>query len=179
VGRLVPAKAYHVLIDAFASIDSRNISACLIFIGDGIQRDDLQKYAEMKRMSDKIFFLGARNDIPQLLSALDVFVISSDREGLPVAMLEAMASKIPVVATAVGGIPELIVPRQNGFLVPPRDPQKLADAIAAILKNQSMRLKLANAGYHTVKNNYSIETITSQIEAIYFQFAKQKLSLHA
>lgn len=179
VGRLVPAKAYQVLIDAFAMINAQNHSACLLFIGDGELRDDLQSYSEKRQVSDKIFFLGARDDIPQLLSALDVFVISSDREGLPVAMLEAMASKIPVVATAVGGIPEVINSGQNGVLVPPRDPKKLAGELIAMLKNPASRQSIAEAGYVTVRENYSIETITSQIEEIYLHFAKQKLSIHA
>jgi glycosyltransferase involved in cell wall biosynthesis len=179
VGRLVPAKAYHVLIDAFTSIDSQNLPACLLFIGDGELRNDLQSYAEKKQVSDKIFFLGARDDIPRLLSVMDVFVISSDREGLPVAMLEAMANKIPVVATAVGGIPEVINPGQNGVLVPPRDAQKLAEELIAILRNPARRQSIAEAGFHTVRDNYSIETIASQIEEIYLHFAKQKLSLHA
>jgi glycosyltransferase involved in cell wall biosynthesis len=178
VGRLVDAKAYHVLIDAFALAQPKIDNSCLLFMGDGPLRSFLENYVREKKLT-AVWFLGAREDIPRLLSVLNVFVLSSIREGLPVSLLEAMAAKVPVVAAAVGGISEVVVDRKNGFLVPPNSVEKLAEKIIELSENQKLREEFASAAFETIRQGYSIQKTTAAIEQIYNRLAiKKNLSEH-
>ncbi len=170
VGRLTPAKAYNVLIDAFEIVHKEIQNSILLFVGDGELKADLERYAVKKDMENHVRFLGARSDIPELLSVFDTFVLSSDREGLPVALLEAMAAGVPVIATAVGGIPEVINDGWNGYLVPPGSADRLADKIMELLRNEEDRRYISKNAYMTIKENYTIEKTTQRIEKIYKQF---------
>lgn len=170
VGRLTSAKAYNVLIDAFEIVNKRIKNSILLFVGDGEMKTDLEKYVAKKEIEKHVCFLGARSDIPELLSVFDVFVLSSDREGLPVALLEAMAAGVPVIATAVGGIPEVINDGWNGYLVPSRSADTLADKIIWLLRNEGERRTISKNAYVTIKENYTIEKTTHRIEKIYEQF---------
>lgn len=174
VGRLVEAKAYHDLIDAFACVRQKMEKSCLLFIGDGPLRSFLENYAREKNLTS-VIFLGAREDIPQLLCALNVFVLTSIREGLPVALLEAMAARLPVVATAVGGIPEVLEDGKNGFLVPPNSPEKIAEKIIELSQSQKLRDNLVSAAFGTIRQCYSIQKTTAVIEHIYNQLALEKI----
>ena len=119
-------------------------------------------------------FLGSRQDIPDLLSALDIFVLSSEREGLPVSLLEAMAASKPVVVTRVGGIPEVIQDGYNGLLVPPHDPLILAKAILTLVENSALRESLAKQGYQTVKVRFSTTAVGQQITTLYDDLMDKK-----
>jgi len=174
VGRLVEAKAYHDLIDAFARVRQKMEKSCLLFIGDGPLRSFLENYARDKNLTS-VFFLGAREHIPQLLCVLNVFVLTSIREGLPVALLEAMAAQVPVVATAVGGIPEVLEDGKNGFLVPPNSPEKIAEIIIELADNPKLRHVLVSAAFATIRQNYTIQKTAAVIEQIYNHFALEKI----
>ena len=175
VARLVVAKRLDILLEAARIICNGFPQARFLIIGDGPLREQLEFQAEQLDLhSDHVQFLGSREDIPELMSALDVFVLSSEREGLPVAMLEAMAASKPVVATRVGGIPEVIRDGHNGLLVPPRNVHRLSEAICALLKSSTLRETIGNNGYSTVKSDFSASAISRQIAALYTSLLEKK-----
>ena len=130
VARLDPQKNPLLLLDALPE-DPR---CHLLLAGDGVLRDSAQR-----RAGPRVHFLGVRTDIPDILAACDIFALASDYEGLPVAVIEAMAAGLPVVATAVGGIPELVEHEVTGMIVPPRDRQALAGALSSLLHDPGRR----------------------------------------
>jgi len=174
VANLFEAKAYHVLIDALSLVNSKGINFVSLCVGEGRLREELEQRALEKKLKDRILFLGSRSDIPELLGAMDVFVISSIREGLPVSMLEAMAAKVPVVATSVGGIPEVIRVGENGLLVPPNDSKKLAEKISFVLNEPEYGKRLADAAYQDILKKFSIQHVTKEIERIYLELFNSK-----
>lgn len=176
VGRLTSAKAYNVLIDAFEIVHKEIQNSILLFVGDGELKSDLEKYVAKKDIKDHVRFLGTRSDIPELLSVFDIFVLSSDREGLPVALLEAMAAGLPVIATAVGGIPEVINDGWNGYLVPPGNADTLVEKIQWLLRDREERRKISKNARVTIKENYTIEKTTHRIEKTYEQFTSEKIT---
>ena len=131
VGRLAPTKGLPYLIEAFSRAKEEIPSAQLVLLGNGNgpSRAELEQQASKTSCRDSIHFLGHRDDIEQLYRAMDIFVLSSIAEGMPRAILEAMAAGVPCIATEVGGIPEILPNRDVGRLVPARDPQALAWAM--------------------------------------------------
>jgi glycosyltransferase involved in cell wall biosynthesis len=110
---------------------------------------------------------GFREDIPEILSILDLFVLSSTWEGLGTSLLDAFASKVPVVATNVGGIPEIVKDRVNGILVPPGNPGALAGAIIFLLKNRDLGGRMAEEGFRLVKEKFSVDRMVEETRKIY------------
>jgi glycosyltransferase involved in cell wall biosynthesis len=174
VGRLVEAKAYYLMIDALSLIRDNSMNFVFLFVGDGELREELKQRTLEKKLGDRILFLGWRSDIPEILGAMDVFVISSIREGLPVSMLESMAAKVPVVATSVGGIPEVIRDGENGLLVPPNDSGKLAEKLLYLLNGPEYGRTLAHTAYQDILKKYSIQYVTKEIERIYLELFNSK-----
>jgi glycosyltransferase involved in cell wall biosynthesis len=168
VARLVTPKRLDFLLDAARLVCDAVPQARFLIIGDGPLRDELERQAKQLDLApDYVRFLGSRLDIPDLLSALDIFVLSSEIEGLPVAMLEAMAASRPVVATQVGGIPQVIQNGQNGLLVPPKDPTGLAKAILTLIEDGDLRESMAQEGYRTVETRFSVDVVSKQVIALY------------
>jgi glycosyltransferase involved in cell wall biosynthesis len=116
----------------------------------------------------RVRFLGFRTDIPDLLHASDIFVLSSLQEGLPLAVLEAMGQGLPVIATSVGGVPELISHRKDGMLCPPSNPSALAAMLAEVIENSVLRQHLGQAGAVRVKQDFSFDNMAQQYENLYF-----------
>jgi glycosyltransferase involved in cell wall biosynthesis len=112
-------------------------------------------------LHDHVKFLGARNDVANLLIAADAFVMSSRTEGLPMALLEAMASGVPCVATEVGGIPELLGD-QRGLLVPPGDPERLAEAMTSITRSENLRAQLSSKALERVRASYALAPVVDK-----------------
>lgn len=148
LARLEPQKRHDVLLDAWALLDS---DAVLWLAGDGSLRAELESRHE--DVSGRIRFLGTREDVPDLLAAADVTVLTSDWEGLPLAVLESMAAGRPVVATEVGGVGE-VLSGGAGVLVPPGDPLAVAKALDALLRDESARDSLADEGLRTIQREY-------------------------
>ena len=123
---------------------------------------------------ENVRFLGSRQDVPDLLSALDIFVLSSETEGLPVALLEAMAASRPVVATRVGGIPQVIEDGHNGLLISPHDPAGLAKAILTLMEDSTLRESVAREGYRTIEARFSTDVVGQQIVALYDDLLEKK-----
>ena len=125
----------------------------------------LERTAEQLGVSSRIIWAGYCPNAYEVLAALDVFVLASLEENLPMVILEAMALGLPAVATAVGGIPECIVPGQTGLLVPPANPEVLAAAVVGLLADPAQRRRLGEAGRRQVQESFSLESQTTRIEA--------------
>ena len=142
---LRPQKALEVLVDAFATVADRHPGAHLVIGGDGERRGALEEQAARLGLGSRTHFLGMREDVPNLLQAFDVAAMSSDFEGTPLFAAECMASGTPLVATRVGGLPDLVEDGVSGILVPPRDPSALAGAIDGLLADPALRARIGEA----------------------------------
>jgi glycosyltransferase involved in cell wall biosynthesis len=155
VGRFLPPKDFTTLVHAMAALEPG--TARLEIAGDGPDRHALEQEIANLHLGETVELLGTRNDVDQLLAAADIFVLSSDSEGLPMSVLEAMAAGLPVIATAVGGIPELVTDEQTGALVPPRDSRALTAAITAIARDPQLRDGLGAAARRRVETEFALE----------------------
>jgi glycosyltransferase involved in cell wall biosynthesis len=144
IGRLDRWKAYDRLLEAMARLD-RGSGPHLVLVGDGELHGELEAQARRLGVRDRVTFAGYRRDVGRLLQAADLFVISSRKEGLPMVLLEAMAARLPVVATRVGAIPDALGDGRDGLLVPPEDPAALAAAIETLARAPERRAALAHA----------------------------------
>lgn len=167
VGRVVDAKGYPYLIEALQTLVSDDPTLCWLMVGDGPLFDDTAAAVRAAGLEDNVLMAGRRNDIPDLLSAMDVWVMSSLREGLSVALLEAMAAARPIVATNVGGMPDAIDDGESGLLVPAADPGALAEGIDALLRDPDRAAALGAAARARVERDYAIEAVAGRIEDIY------------
>jgi len=171
VGRLDPVKNQGLLIKAFAQLLSRipanaQESVSLVIIGDGSQRQYLESLVTDLDIQRHVFFLGARRDIDLLLPDLDVFVLSSDAEGLPVTLLEAMACAIPCVCTNVGGI-STVLNSENGLLVTPDDVNELSNAMSRCLNDQTMSEQFGRSARQFVDQKYGCKKMVEQYRQAY------------
>jgi len=168
VSRLRRQKALEVLLDAHARVLEVVQDAHLVIAGDGECRAELERHASDLGVANRTHFLGRRDDVDQMLDAVDVAAMSSDFEGRPLFALECMASGTPLVATAVGGLPEMIENGRTGVLVPPRRPDELANAIVALLLDPTMRSQIAAAATAEVER-YTIESVAARFSLLYEQ----------
>ncbi len=169
VGRVVAAKGYEHLLDALEIARARTPNLRWLAVGDGESRDALTRTAATRGLTDAVIWAGQRQDIYDLLAAMDIWVMSSVREGLPVALLEAMAGQKPIVATNVGGIPDAVADGREALLVPPADPAALAAAIGALLADPARAAALAAAARRKAQTTYTIASVAGQIEDLYRQ----------
>lgn len=168
VGRLEKPKDYPTLLRAFRLLLVRGEHARLIVAGETPLLPTLSRLAATLRVASHVRFLGFRRDVPALLSVADGLVLSSAREGLPNAVMEALAAAKPVVATRVGGVPELVLDGVSGFLVPPRNPEELADAMTRLMRLPRATLeRMGEAGRSHVVENYSSERMVESWERLY------------
>jgi glycosyltransferase involved in cell wall biosynthesis len=174
VGRLHPQKGVQHLLDALLRIREQLPKTRLLIAGEGELRGELQAQAQELGLSASVVFTGARSDVPDILAAIDLFVLPSLWEGLPLAVLEAMAAELPVVATAVGGVPELVVDGETGRLVVPGDATALAQAIVSTLAHPAQAATMGAAGRARVVSEFGAESITRQVESLYTRLAAQK-----
>ena len=170
VARLEPAKRMDVLLQTMALVPT----ASAVIVGDGRQRSALETLAEQLKLADRVWFVGHREDVRCWLAALDLFVLCSDREGMPNAVLEAMAAGLPVAATAVGGVPEVVVDGVTGVLVPPGEPATLAEAVAGLLGDKELRRRMGEAGQRRIEECFSVERTVERTEALYEELLAEK-----
>lgn len=166
VGRFTTQKGYRYLIAAAPTVLERLPNVTFVLVGDGELRQELQSQALNLGIADKILFAGQRPDVLPLIKSMDLFVLPSIYEGLPTVVMESMASGVPVVATDIPGTDELVRSGENGWLVPARQPQELAQAIVAALENPHLRQLYAQRAKDTVAA-FRIEAIAGQYEALY------------
>jgi glycosyltransferase involved in cell wall biosynthesis len=163
VARLVSQKGHTVLLDALTRLPGVTAS----FAGDGPLREHLEGRARRLGISDRTFFLGTVEDIPTLLARADLFVLTSLNEGLPLSILEAMAAGVAVVATRVGGTPELVIHGETGLLVDPEDPASTAEAIRRLLTDDDLRLRLGSRGRTLVREKYTGDRMVDGVLGVY------------
>jgi L-malate glycosyltransferase len=162
VSRLHPTKDLTTLIEAFSLLAARTTRRCRLWlIGEGEERPSIEAAIARCGVSNLVQLLGARMDVKQLLSDIDCIAMSSITEGLPMALLEAMATSVPCVATSVGGIPRLLR-ADAGILVPPKDPNALAEALCAVAEDSAVRAALIARGLARVREEFDIETTISR-----------------
>jgi glycosyltransferase involved in cell wall biosynthesis len=166
VGRLHEQKGHKFLLKAFAKI--RNI-ARLIVIGDGNMRDELMILADKLAISNRVLFLGARADIHEFLSAIDVFVMPSLWEGQPIALLEALAIGKPCIASAVDGIPEIITDGINGYLINPQDIETLANIMDDAIENPDLFDKFTDRTLSGISSKFLAQNMAAEIADIYLK----------
>ena len=174
-GRLVPVKGQTYLISALAQVITEIPNIRLVFLGDGELRGELSGQVKTLGLGKHVLFLGMRNDVPEIISCSDLFVLPSINEGFGVVLLEAMAMKCPIVATNVGGVPEVVLDGETGILVPPRDPVQLARGIVRLLKDRSLAFQMAECGYQRLEACFDIRETVSKIEHLYKELLERKL----
>ena len=167
VASFTPQKDHAGLLAAFDRVRERIPGVQLVLIGSGPLEQQVRGLVAKHRLQDHVRFLGARDDVATLLPGLDLFVLGSRFEGLPISLLEAMASQVACIAARVGGIPEALRDGRDGRLVPPGDPPALADAIVGLLNDVPTRSALAAAGYERVRADFSIERAVRRTEELY------------
>jgi glycosyltransferase involved in cell wall biosynthesis len=167
VGRLSPEKGFDRLIAAIHRLVERRFDVDLVIIGEGDARPELSSQIQQLGLADRVRLLGYRSDTADWYEAMDVFVLSSLREGLPNVVLEAMALETPVVATRIAGVPRVIRDGENGLLVEPGDVNQLTAALAGLLAAQEKRSAFAAAGRRTVEESFSFSRRMEKIRAVY------------
>ncbi len=160
-------KGHRSLFKAVSMLKPRFPQVRLIVAGTGPLEPQLREMAGTLGLEEAILFLGFRRDIPQVLNTLDVFVLASQKEGLGVALLEAACRGLPIVATRVGGIPEIIEDRSTGLLVPPDDPQSLAEGLQFLIEHPEEGKRLGRNARQYVRDHFSVEAMVAQYISLY------------
>ena len=167
VARLDPIKNHACLIKAMKTVAARLPTAVLLVIGDGSLRTELENLTADLGLQNHINFLGARSDIPELLSILDVFVLTSFSEGLSLTLIEACAASKPIVATNVGGNAEIVEDERNGLLVPSDRPEALAKAILEILTDKAKARQMGEVGRKKFEKEFTLDVMVKKYEDLY------------
>jgi glycosyltransferase involved in cell wall biosynthesis len=156
-GRLSPEKGFDVLVEAAATVCRDNPRAGIVLFGEGVLRSNLEKRIVELGLENRFLLPGFRTDLDTLIGAADVVVLPSFTEGLPNVALEASAAGVPVVATAVGGTPEVVADGETGFLVPPGQPESIAAKVGELLRNPDLRVRFGTAGTERMRSRFTFE----------------------
>jgi glycosyltransferase involved in cell wall biosynthesis len=173
VGRLYEEKGYDCLIRAVALLKERSHAVVCLIAGIGPEEQQLRQMAATLGVGSEVRMIGHRDDVLELVRAFDVAVLPSRREGSPLALIEYMALGAPVVATAVGGVPELITDGEHGLLVPPRDPHALANAIQRLLDDRRLAARLGNAAHERQRAEHDLDAAVAKLERLYVELASR------
>jgi len=167
LGRLEPVKGQAYLLECLALLRDQGIEFRCVLIGDGPERESLVEKVARLQLADRVYLAGFRDEVPAWLAAIDVLVMPSRWEGLPMALLEAMALGKPVVAHAVGGVPDVVRDGQEGLLVPPHHPQQMMQALARLLGDAALRAQMGANALSRVRSHYSAEALARAYEKLY------------
>ena len=167
VGNLRRDKNYPNLLKAFRLLGERVRGAKLVIAGEGKRREDLEALIAGMGLEGRALLLGARDDVPEIMKIMDVYCLSSFREGLPLSLLEAMSAGLPVVGTDVPGIRDIIVDGRTGLLVPSDDPARLSDALFRVLSDSELARRLSERGSEYVLREHGCEKWVSEYEALF------------
>jgi glycosyltransferase involved in cell wall biosynthesis len=173
-GRLHPVKGHADVIPAVAPLVEQWPQLHFVWAGEGEQRPLLEAKLATHNLTSHIHLLGNRADVPHLLAASDLFLMPSQWEGISVAILEAMAAGLPVVATAVGGTPELVIHNETGLLIPPQDPEALAQAVSHLLSHPEQAAQMGQNGRQRAATHFTIQRMVTQIETLYERLLREK-----
>jgi glycosyltransferase involved in cell wall biosynthesis len=171
--RLAQQKGLQYLIRAFSAVLARFPRALLVIAGKGEEREALEALAASTGVAHRVRFLGARGDVPRLLCAFDVLALPSLWEGMPLGILEAMALGCPIVATSVGGVPEVIEHPKSGVLVPPRSVADLESALVGLLDDPGLASMLADNAYARYQERFSLHLMVEAYEKLYLRWAHE------
>ncbi len=174
VAHLEDERGLHTLIEAAKFLRAHAPKSRVIILGEGSLRLDIDDHEAEPHVRGLVYYLGFRDDNPRILASLDLFVMSSHLDGLGGFLLEAMASRLPVVAAQAGSIPEIVIHRETGLLVPPRDAKALADAILKLYLDRNLAARLGSGGYDSVHQKYSAEAMARKVVAFYGRLASRK-----
>ena len=174
VGVIRSVKRHEVALRAMALLLTKCPDAQLVVAGDGPMRMNMEKLAAELRITHHIHFLGHRSDIPDLMAMADVLLLTSRSEGVPQAVTQALGMRLPVVATDVGGVGELIENEHSGLLIPPEDPAAAATALARLEQDKELALRLGEAGWEHVNHHYSLNTMLDKTEALLAELLQLK-----
>jgi len=175
VARLAPEKDHNTLLDAFRLVlNNTHLNIKLVIVGDGSLKEQMIKKSQLLSIDKNVIFLGERHDVPELLATFNLFVLSSTTEGISLTLLEAMAAGLPVIATKVGGNPEIVMDKQTGLIVPPRDPISMAKAISHIIDNPYIWKQMGMKGKERVSNVFSVKTMVNEYQKVYEKIMIQK-----
>jgi len=167
IGRLSGEKNQKMLLEAMYPLMRDNDSIKLIIAGSGPKEDELKQFSEARHLTDRIIFTGVMHDVVSVYSAINIFVLSSLTEGVPLTVLEAMASRLPVIATRVGGIPDMIENDKTGLLIDSHDTDDLRIKTENLINNQDKRNRLGESAFNFVKANYSLENMCDAYRKVY------------
>jgi glycosyltransferase involved in cell wall biosynthesis len=167
IGRLAPEKGVDIFIQAAQRVLAELPSTRFVIIGDGPDRDKLQSLIDELHIDSNVTLLGRRDDMPSVYASLDLMVSSSRQEGLPIALLEGMASRRPIIATSVGDVPTVIRNNATGILVPPANIDALATAIITLLKESTLREHLGSAARKLIEDDFSAARMTADYLRVY------------
>lgn len=167
ISAIAPEKDYFTFVNTAEEVlvDIPNVH--FLIIGAGAESDEIGKYIESKNLADSFSMLGFRKDVPELLSILDVFLMTSTMEGLGSTILDAFASKVPVVATKVGGIPEIVINEETGLLSNPKDFEDLSKNVIRLLTDKSLRDKITDNAYQLVESKFSTDNMVKLTNEVY------------
>ncbi|MBN1272430.1 MAG: glycosyltransferase family 4 protein [Candidatus Aminicenantes bacterium] len=174
IAHLADHKGHKYLIRAAKILKEKAPRIKVIIVGKGPLEMELKQQSRKSHVDDMVYFLGFREDIPQILCSLDVFVLSSYLEGMGSTILDAMACSLPVVATRTGGIPEVVKNTVTGILVPPKDPAALSEAILTLYKDKKLGRELGVKGSEVVREKYSAESMAGKVMDLYERIAVKK-----
>jgi glycosyltransferase involved in cell wall biosynthesis len=174
VGRLVPVKDHASLLRALAHLDASHQLPYLALVGEGELRDKLEAQARSLGLEDRVVFTGARQDADRLLQVADIYAQPSLREGLSIAMLEAMAPGLPMVASAVGAASDVVIDGESGLLVPPGDEGALIAALEDLLADGEKRARLGAAARERVAAEYSLQRMCQAYETLMYQLLEER-----
>lgn len=175
VGRFEEAKDYPTLLRAFAQVSGRFPRARLDIVGEGRGLEEARAQVQALGLAERVSFLGTRHDVPALLSGADGYLMSSAWEGLPMVLLEAGAARLPVVATAVGSVPDAVLHERSGLLVPPRDPAVLAGAMARLMQTPAAgRAQMGAAARDHIERHFGLDSVLDDWETIYTQVLRRR-----
>jgi glycosyltransferase involved in cell wall biosynthesis len=175
VGRFEGAKDHANLVGAFELVAREHSNSVLLMVGHGPEERHIRLQVRKLGLEHRVRFLGLRNDIPDLMNAADAYVLSSKREGLPLVLLEAAASALPVVTTMVGGTAEIVLDEKTGFVVPPESPSRLAEAMLRMSNlSANMRTVMGVAGRNRVDTYYAFARVVTEWERLYDELMRAR-----
>jgi glycosyltransferase involved in cell wall biosynthesis len=175
VGRFDLPKDYPTMLQAFAQVATKNPNAQLLIAGDGPMRPDMEVLTRSLKLGDRVRFLGIRRDVPELMNAADAYVMSSAWEGMANVLLEASATGLPIIATDVGGNREVVIDGKTGFLVPPKNPEALAQAMLHLMEMpEEERHAIGKAARQYVEANFTLDRVVDRWEALYKELLARK-----
>ena len=167
VGRLDEQKGHKFFLEAIPEILKKVHGVKFLIVGDGPLQNKLEKLSEKLKISENVIFTGIRRDIPEILAIMDVFVLPSIFEGFGIVLLEAMAMKKAIVASRIGGIPEIVDDGLTGILIEPANPSEIANSIITLLKNPEKAKQMGDAGSKKVEKIFTADVMAKQIEDVY------------